>query len=74
MWELLIASHLDQSLWLTNKKYWAAIRSNLLHSFLEMHNCVAPFNSHGKHEFGTEKPISCAKPAHFHFFAINFTV
>jgi len=32
-------------------------------------------NSFGKlHEFGAEKPISQAKPAHFDFFAINFTV
>jgi uncharacterized membrane protein len=34
-----------------------------------------PFTSHGKlHEFGAEKPISSAKPAHFDFFAINCTV
>jgi hypothetical protein len=27
--------------------------------FLEVHNCVAPFTSHGKlQEFGAEKPIS----------------
>jgi hypothetical protein len=39
-----------------------------------VHNCVAPFTSHCKlHEFG-EKPISWAKPAHYNFFAINFTV
>jgi len=73
-WELLIANHLDHSLWLANKKYWVAMRSNLLHSFLEVHNCVAPFTSGGKlHEFGAEKPISWAKPAHFDFFTINFT-
>jgi len=43
--------------------------------FLEVHNCVASFTSHGKlHEFGAEKPISWAKPAHFDFFTINFTV
>jgi hypothetical protein len=55
MWELLIANHVDQSLWLTNQKYWAAIRSNLLHSFLEVHNCVAPFTSHRKlHKLGAE--------------------
>jgi hypothetical protein len=42
---------------------------------LEVHNCVEPFTSHGKlHEFGAEKPISRAKPAHFDFFAINCTV
>jgi hypothetical protein len=28
-------------------------------SYLDMHNCVVPFTSHGKlHEFGAEKPIS----------------
>jgi hypothetical protein len=26
------------------------------------------------HEFGAEKPISWAKPAHFDFFTINFTL
>jgi hypothetical protein len=27
--------------------------------FVEVHNCVATFTSHGKlHEFGAEKPIS----------------
>jgi hypothetical protein len=26
------------------------------------------------HEFGAEKPISLAKPAHFDFFTINFTI
>jgi hypothetical protein len=40
-----------------------------------VHNCVAPFSSQGKlHEFGGEKPISSAKPAHFNFFTIKFTV
>jgi hypothetical protein len=75
MWGLLIANHLDQSLWSTNQKYWAAVRSNLLHSFLEVHNCVTPFTSHSKlHEFGAGKPISWTKLAHFDVFAINFTV
>jgi hypothetical protein len=60
MWGLLIANHLDQpDDWATNQIYWATVRSNLLHSFLEVHNCVAPFTSHGKlQEFGAEKPIS----------------
>jgi hypothetical protein len=75
MWGLLIANHMDQSLWSTNQKCWAALRSNLLHYFLEIHNCVAPFTNHGKlHEFGAEKSISWAKLAHFHFFTINFTI
>jgi hypothetical protein len=73
---LLIPNHLGQSLWSTNEKYWAAIRCNLLHTFWEVHNCVAPFtSSHGKlHEFGAEKLTFWAKPAHFDFVAINFTV
>jgi len=71
MWGLLIANLQDQSLWSTNQKYW----SNLLHSFLEVHNCVAPSTSHDKlHEFGVEKPISWAQQARFDFFAVNFTV
>jgi hypothetical protein len=74
-WELLVANHLDQSIWLTNQKYWAPVRSNLLHSFLEVHTCIAPFTSQGKlYEFGAEKLISWAKLAHFDFFTINFTV
>ncbi len=66
MWVLLIANHLDQSLWSNNQKYWAAVRYNLLHSFLEVHNCVASFTSYGKlHEFGAEKPIPWAKTSTF---------
>ncbi len=64
-WELLIANHLDESLWSSNQKYWAAVRSNLLDSFLEVHTCVEPFTSQGK-----QRPISWAKLAHFDFFAI----
>jgi hypothetical protein len=31
----------------------------IYYSFLEVHNCVVLFTSHGKlHEFGVEKPIS----------------
>jgi len=72
---LLIANHLDQSLSPTNHKYWAAVMYNLFYSFCwEVPKCVAPFSSHNKlHEFGAEKPISWAKPAHFEFFAINCT-
>jgi hypothetical protein len=74
-WELLIANHLDQSLWSTNQKYWAAVRSNLVHSCLEVHNGVATFPCHGKLlEFGAGKPISSAKRAHFDFLTINFIV
>jgi hypothetical protein len=44
--ELLIANHLDQSLWRTNQKHWAAVRSYLLHSFLQEHSAAVPFTSH----------------------------
>jgi hypothetical protein len=43
--------------------------------YVKAHNSVAHFTSHGKlHEFGAEKPISCAKLAQFDSFAINFTL
>jgi len=75
MWELLIANHLDQSLWSTNQKYWAAVRSNLLHSFSEVHNCVATFTSRGKlHEFGAEIQFPELNQHIFYFFTINFNV
>ncbi len=74
---LLVANYLDQSLWSTNQKYRVAVRSNLLHSFLEVHNCVASFTIHGKlHEFGAEKPMetqsnnlgqNCWFLAHYYF-------
>ncbi len=49
--------------------------SDLLHSFLDVHNCVATFTSHGKlHEFGAEKPISRAKLAHFAFSPIKVNI
>ncbi len=37
---LLIANHLDQSLWWTNQKHSAAVRSYLSHSFLQVHGCA----------------------------------
>jgi hypothetical protein len=74
-WELLTAKHLDQSLWSTNQKYSAAVRSNLVQFFLELRNCVALFTSLSMlHEFGAEKLISWTEPAHFDFFTIISTV
>ncbi len=32
---LLIANHMDQLLWWANQKHWAAVRSYLVHSFLQ---------------------------------------
>ncbi len=45
---LLIANHLDQSLWWPNHKHWARVRSHLLHSFQQVRKVVAPFTSYRK--------------------------
>jgi len=75
MWGLVIANHLDQSLRLTKQKYSAAVRSNLLHSFFgSAQLCCAFYQPWQAPRFGAGKPISWAKPAHFDFYAINFTV
>ncbi len=44
---LLIANHLDQWLSWAIHKPWAAVRSFLLHSSLQVHSAPAPFTSHG---------------------------
>jgi hypothetical protein len=33
-----IANHVHQLLWSTNQKHWVAVRSYLLHSFLQVHS------------------------------------
>jgi hypothetical protein len=38
---LLIANHTDESLWWANQKHWAAVRSYLLHSFLQVHSAAS---------------------------------
>jgi len=45
---ITIANHRHQSIWWANQKHWAAVRSYLLHSFLQVHNVAAPFTSHRK--------------------------
>jgi len=42
-----LLDHLDESLWWANQKHWAAVKSYLLHSFLEVHSAHAPFTGHG---------------------------
>jgi hypothetical protein len=70
---LLIANHLDQSLWWANQKHWAAVRSYLIHSFLEVHNLGAPFTSHCKLcHYAEPKSFSSAKLAYFDFFHLIF--
>jgi len=43
---LLITNHLDQSLWWANQKHWEAVRSYLVHSFLQVHSAAETFTSH----------------------------
>jgi hypothetical protein len=72
---LLIANHMDQSLWWANQKPWAAVRSYLLHSFVQRHSAAAPRTSHGTLRNYTEpKPISWVKPVQVEFSSSNFTV
>jgi len=45
---LLITNHLHQSLWWTNQKYRAPVKSYLLHSFFfQVQRSGEPFTSHG---------------------------
>jgi hypothetical protein len=68
---LLIANHLDQSLWWANQKHRVAVRSYLLHSFLhsflQVQSVDGPFTRE-------PKPFSWAKPAAFDIFSSNYTV
>jgi hypothetical protein len=52
---LLIANHLDQSLWWANWEHWAAVRSYLFHSFL--HTVPAPFTSRKLWSSAEAKPF-----------------
>jgi len=72
---LLIANHLDQSLWWTNQKHWATVRSYLLHSFLQVHSTAGPFTSHGNmRNYVEPKPFSWAKLAYVGFSLSNFSM
>ncbi len=53
----------------------ASQSSRTYYSYLEVQISVVPFTSHGKlHDFGAEKPIFWAKPAHFENFTKNHSV
>ncbi len=70
---LLIASHLDESLWWANQKHWVAVRSHLLHSFSQLHSAAAPFTSHDNlPNYAEPKPFSWAKPACWFYFLCCF--
>ncbi len=46
--KLLIANHLEQSVWWANQKHWVAVKSYFLYSVLHVHNVSAHFTSHCK--------------------------
>jgi hypothetical protein len=67
---LLIANHMDQSLWWANQKHWTAVRS-----FLQVHSAAAPRTSHGNlQNYAEPKPISWVKPVQVRFSSSIFTV
>jgi hypothetical protein len=73
--ELLIANHLDQSLRWANQKHWVAVRSYLLHFFLQVYNAAALFTSHGNvRNYAKPKLFSWPKPACVWCSSSNFTV
>jgi hypothetical protein len=68
----LIANHLEQSLWWANQKHRAAVRSYLLHSFLQGHSADAPFTSHAN--MRSAKTIFLGQTAYVGYSSSNFTV
>jgi len=75
-WGILIANHLDQSLWSTNQK---KILSRSQVQFITLcfggaQLCCAIYQPGQDAWIWCRKPKSWAKPAHFDFFALNCTV
>jgi hypothetical protein len=65
---LLIANRMDQWFRWADQKHWAALRSYLLHSFLQVNSAAAPRTSHGNlRNYAKPKPISWVKPVQFGF-------
>jgi hypothetical protein len=74
-WGLLVANHLDQSLWWADQKHWSIVRSYLLHSLLQLHRVAVPFARHGKMcLMMSQKNALETKPACFEFSSSNCTV
>jgi hypothetical protein len=60
---LLIANHLDQSLWCANQKHWVAVRSYSLHFFFRCKALLNHLPATGNlHHNAVTKPFSWAKP------------
>jgi hypothetical protein len=60
-------------LWWANQKHWAAVRSYLSHSFLQLNSAAEPFTSHGA-IYAEPQPFSSVKPAYVQFASSIFTV
>jgi hypothetical protein len=74
---LLLANHLNQSLWWINQKN--SLSTNyiiFITFFLHVHNNVVPFTSHGNmHNYANQpKPFSWTKPTYVGFVSSNFIV
>jgi hypothetical protein len=74
--KLLIANHLDQSLWLANQKQEAAVISHLSHSSLASDQLCCAFYQRPTNwaKYVGEKPISWAKPAYVDFVSLDFNL
>jgi hypothetical protein len=75
-WELLIANHLDQSLWLANQKQGSPVKSYLLHSSVAGAQWALDCYKYQQIDqmCRTKKPFSWAKLANVHFSSSNFNV
>jgi hypothetical protein len=72
---LLITNHLDQSLWWSNQKHWAAVRSYLLHNFFAgAERCWAFYQPRQLRNYAEPKLFSWVKPAYVRFSSSIFTV
>ncbi len=73
---VLIANHLDQSLWWVNQKHSVVVRSYLLHSFLAAGAQVLllPFSHFKLCNYTEPIPLPWAKPLYFDFPSSNCTV
>ncbi len=60
---LVIANHLDESLWWANQKHWTAVRSLFITLFSAGANCA---------NYSEPKPFSWTKLTYFDFFFIQF--
>jgi len=71
---VLIANHLDQSLWWVNQKHWAVVRSYLLLFSGGAQVLRLPFSHFKLCNYTEPIPLAWAKPLYFDFPSSNCTV